>query len=107
MSAVIAVTSDTFATEVLGSDKPVLVDFWADWCMPCKQLSPIVDELARTYADRVKFVKVDTSTNIDLAAAQGILSLPTLQIYVNGQVATQLVGAKPKSAISKILDEYV
>jgi thioredoxin 1 len=107
MSAVVEVTSDTFATEVLGSDKPVLVDFWADWCNPCMQLSPIVEELATVYAGRVKFAKVDTSVNIDLAAAQGILSLPTLQVYVGGQLAAQAVGAKPKSVIAKMLDEHL
>ncbi|MDR1355324.1 MAG: thioredoxin [Propionibacteriaceae bacterium] len=107
MPTIIEVTSDTFATEVLASDKPVLVDFWADWCMPCKQLSPILDELATSYDGRVKFAKVDTSVNIDLAASQGVLSLPTVQMYVGGQLVNQLVGAKPKSVIAKALDEYL
>ena len=104
MSATITVTDATFASTVLHSDKPVLIDYWADWCSPCKQLSPIIDELSSEYGD-VKFVKVDTNSNPNLAAEQGILSLPTLQFFQGGRVAKSLSGGKTKNALKKAIDE--
>ncbi|WP_237268386.1 thioredoxin [Tessaracoccus flavescens] len=82
----------------------VVVDYWADWCSPCKQLSPIIEELSNEYGD-VKFVKVDTNSNPNLAADQGILSLPTLQFFQGGRVAKSLSGGKTKNALKKAIDE--
>jgi thioredoxin 1 len=106
MSDVLEVTDATFATEVLGASTPVLVDYWADWCAPCKQLSPIVDELARHYAGKVKFCKVDTDANIGVATQQGVQALPTIQIFVGGQVVQSMQGGKTKTGLMKIIDEY-
>ena len=107
MSEVLEVTDATFDELVLKSDKPVLVDYWADWCSPCKQLSPIVDELAAELGDRIDFVKMDTNTNTQIPTEQGILSLPTLQIWQGGRVVKSLQGAKTKGALLKVLNEYV
>lgn len=107
MSSVIEITDDTFASEVLASDKPTLVDYWADWCSPCKQLAPILDEIAAEHSDKIKFCKIDTNANPNVATAQGVMSLPTLQLFVNGQVVNQLTGGKTKAAILKALDEYL
>lgn len=103
--AVTDVTEKSFADEVLMADGLVVVDYWADWCAPCKQLSPIVEELSREYAD-VKFVKVDTNDNPNLAAEQGIMSLPTLQFFQGGRVAKSLSGGKTKNALKKAIEEF-
>lgn len=102
--AVTDVTQSTFVDEVLMADGLVVVDYWADWCAPCKQLSPIIDELSSEYGD-VKFVKVDTNANQGLAAEQGIMSLPTLQFFQGGRVAKSLTGGKTKNALKKAIDE--
>lgn len=107
MSAVEPVTDATFEQVVLKSAKPVLIDYWADWCAPCKQLSPIVDELAREYGDKVTFVKMDTVENTQVPIQQGIMGLPTIQIFVDGQVAKQFVGGKTKAALVKAIEEYL
>ena len=96
-----------FADEVLLAKELVVVDYWADWCSPGKQLAPIIDELAREYDTRVKFVKVDTTAEAGLAAQQGILSLPTLQFFRGGQVVKSLSGGKSKNALKKVLDELI
>lgn len=101
------ITEAQFADEVLLSPIPVVVDYWADWCGPCKQLAPIVDELAREYEGRVAFVKVDTSAEPGLAAQQGILSLPTLQFFKAGRVEQSLSGGKSKNALKKVIDELI
>lgn len=105
--AVTHVKEATFADEVLMAPELVVVDYWADWCAPCKQLSPIIDELARTYEGRVKFVKVDTSAEPGLAAQQGVLSLPTLQFFQAGRVSKSLSGGKSKNALKKVIDELL
>lgn len=104
--AVTDVTEATFADEVLMADGLVIVDYWADWCAPCKQMAPILDELAAQYT-QVKFVKVDTNTNPNLAAAQGVLALPTLQFFQKGRVVHSLSGAKTKKALTKAIDELL
>ena len=106
MSNVKDVTDKTFVDEVVMNPKPVLVDYWADWCSPCKQMAPVIDELAGEFGD-VKFVKVDTNTNPNLAAEQGILSLPTLQFFQGGRVTKALSGGKTKNALKKAIDELV
>lgn len=98
------VTEKTFVDEVLMADGLVIVDYWADWCSPCKQMSPVIDELAAEYTD-VKFVKVDTNANPNLAAEQGVLSLPTLQFFQGGRVEKSLSGGKTKGALKKAIDE--
>jgi len=105
--AVIEATDATFANEVLGSTIPVVVDYWADWCSPCKQMSPIIDELASQFDGQVKFVKVDTNANTGVATQYGVLSLPTLQFFVNGEIVKQLQGGKTKGALVKAINELL
>ncbi|MDO5677530.1 MAG: thioredoxin [Propionibacteriaceae bacterium] len=100
------VTEKTFVDEVLMADGLVIVDYWADWCAPCKQMAPILEELSAQYTD-VKFVKVDTNTNPNLAAEQGVLALPTLQFFQKGRVVNSLSGAKTKKALTKAIDELL
>jgi thioredoxin 1 len=105
--AVINVTDATFAEVVLKSAKPVVVDYWADWCAPCRQLSPIIEELANELGDKVTFVKMDTNTSTQTPIQQGVMSLPTIQVFLGGEVIKQFVGAKPKSAFVKALQEFI
>ncbi|MDN5725557.1 MAG: thioredoxin [Propionibacteriales bacterium] len=107
MAAVTDVTDSDFEQVVLKSDKPVLVDFWADWCSPCKQISPIIEELAAEYGDKVTFVKMDTNENPVTPANNHVLGLPTLQVYENGELVKAFKGAKSKSALIKALEEYL
>lgn len=107
MGSVTETTDATFAEEVLNSSKPVLVDYWADWCAPCKQLSPIIEELAKEYGDKITFVKMDTNTNPQIPAQQGIMSLPTLQLFVDGTVVTSLTGSKSKNSLIRALEDYL
>ena len=104
--AVTDVTEKTFVDEVLMAAGLVVVDYWADWCAPCKQMSPILDELAAEFGE-VKFVKVDTNTNPNLAAEQGVLSLPTLQFFHGGRVEKSLTGGKTKNALKKAINELI
>lgn len=107
MSKVLEVTDATFEKEVLQSTLPTLVDYWADWCAPCKQLSPLIDELSEVYSDRMKFVKVDTNVNIGVASSQGIMALPTLQVFRDGQVVEQVQGGKTKMALVKLIEAHL
>src|SRR5690349_9624897 len=100
-----AVTDATFAAEVLASELPVFVDFWAEWCPPCHRLAPVLDELAEEYAGRVRFVKVDCDENPLFARRYGIGSMPTLSVFAGGQVVSQRVGAHPKARLRAQLDE--
>lgn len=102
--AVIEVTDQSFNEQVRQSAKPVLVDYWADWCSPCKQLSPVIDELSETYGDRMVFAKLDTNANPDVPMQQGVMSLPTLQFFVNGEVVQQFQGGKTKAALIKAIE---
>ena len=107
MSSVTEITDTTFASEVLSADRPVLVDYWADWCSPCKQLSPIIDELSAQFGDRMKFCKLDTNANVATPTHLGVQALPTIQIFVNGEVVQSFQGGKTKMALAKVLDQYV
>lgn len=95
----VVVSSDNFESEVIKSNLPVLVDFWAAWCGPCRMIAPIVEELAREYNGKLKVAKVDVDANQDIAMTFGIMSIPTLLIFQGGRVADQLVGAVPKSML--------
>lgn len=99
-----AVTDATFETEVVNSALPVLVDFWADWCQPCKMIAPIVDELSDEYDGKVKFTKVDVDSNPNTPMSLGIRSIPTLIVFRNGQPVEQIVGAMPKAQLKRRLD---
>jgi thioredoxin 1 len=105
--AVTNVTDATFKDVVLSSAKPVVVDYWADWCAPCRQLSPIIEELAGELGEKVTFVKMDTNTNTQTPLQQGVMSLPTIQVFLGGELVKQFVGAKPKSAFVKALQEFI
>jgi thioredoxin 1 len=104
MSSEIVLTQDNFKTEVLDSQVPVLVDFWATWCGPCKAIGPILTELAQTYAGRAKIGKVNSEQQAELAGEYGVISIPTLIFFKNGKPVDQIIGAVPKNVISKKLD---
>ncbi len=99
------ITDDTFDQEVLKAETPVLVDFWADWCAPCKMIAPIVEELANEYEGKVKFTKLDVDSNPRTATTYGIRGIPTLLIFSDGQPVKQVVGAVPKSVLKRNLEE--
>lgn len=100
--AVVTITTENFAQEVLHSDKPVLLDFWAGWCGPCRMLSPIVDEVAEERTD-VKVGKVNVDEQPELAGEFGVMSIPTLLLFENGKLVRQAVGARPKSGVLELL----
>lgn len=98
-----AITDDDFANEVLKATTPVLVDFWAEWCGPCKALAPTFEQLAQEYDGKVKFCKVDVDSNPNSAAQFGVRSIPTLILFQNGRPAGQLVGNVPKHSIEALI----
>ena len=100
--AVVTNTKDNFNAEVLHSEKPVLLDFWATWCGPCRMLSPIVDEVAEEHGD-IKVGKVNVDEQPELAAEFGVMSIPTLLVFKNGKLVNQSVGARPKSGVLALL----
>ena len=100
------VTDQNFEQEVLKSDTPVLVDFWAEWCFPCKMISPIIDEIANDYKGKVKIVKLNVDQNPDTSFKYGIKGIPTLGIFKDGELKDQIVGAAPKRIITEKLSYY-
>ena len=101
MSNAADVTAQDFETEVLQSEIPVLVDFWAEWCGPCRMIAPFVDAIAGEYAGRVKVLKLNIDKEASVAAKYGVMSIPTLILFKNGQAAEQIVGALPKQKIEE------
>ena len=104
MSEPIALTDDNFSDEVLSAELPVLVDFWATWCGPCRMIAPIVEELSSEYEGKAKVCKLDVDTAQKTAAEFGVRSIPTLLIFKEGKVADQLIGVVPKQQITEKLD---
>ena len=107
MSALPDVTQSTFATQVLGSDKPVLVDFWAPWCGPCRMLSPVVEKVAGILGDRVSFVKLNTDENPSIAGQYQISGIPALVLFKGGQAVDRIVGFVPEQTIRQMLDKHL
>ena len=100
-------TDDNFETEVLGADQPVLVDFWAEWCMPCKALVPVIEEIADEYSGKAKVGKLDTDGNQNVGVKYGISSIPTVLIFHNGEIVEKLVGLKGKKDFTAVLDKLI
>jgi thioredoxin 1 len=98
------ITDQNFESEVLRADKPVIIDFWAEWCAPCRQIAPIISELAAEHGDRVKIVKMDIDKHPNTPGQFGIRAIPTILAFKNGQVVQQIQGARPKADFKKMVD---
>jgi thioredoxin 1 len=107
MSHPITITDDTFENEVLQSETPVVVDFWATWCGPCKMIAPILEEIASEYDGKIKITKLDVDSNNQTAGKYNIMSIPSLLFFKNGEVVDQVVGAIPKSQLVQRIDRVV
>jgi thioredoxin 1 len=102
-----AVTDADFTTEVLEHDKPIMVDFWAEWCGPCRAVSPILDAIASENADKLSIVKLDVDNNPETAEKYGITSIPAMLVFEKGEVVKRVIGAKPKPALEADLAEFL
>ncbi|HEX3900548.1 MAG TPA: thioredoxin [Mycobacteriales bacterium] len=106
-TATTAVTDATFDAEVLGSDVPVLVDFWAEWCGPCKMVAPVLEEIAAENEGKIRIVKVNTDENPEITRRYQVMSIPTMSVFSGGEVVKSIVGAKPKAALLRDLEAYL
>jgi thioredoxin 1 len=102
-----AVTDATFEADVLLNSKPVLVDYWAEWCGPCRQVAPVLEEIAAEYGSKIDIVKLNVDQNPLVVQSYGIMNIPTLSVFKDGQVVKEIVGAKPKSALLRELEDYI
>ncbi len=101
------VTDASFEADVLKSDKPVLVDFWAEWCTPCRMVGPIIDDIASEYSDKISVAKVDVDSNPAVASTYGITSIPAVFVFKDGEVVARSIGAKPKAAFEQEFAEFL
>jgi len=107
MAEVADVNDQSFESEVVQADKPAVVDFWAEWCAPCRQIAPIIQQIAEEHGDRIKVVKVDVDTNPGTAGKYGVRSIPTVLGFRNGQVVEQLVGARPRPDFEAMVEKLL
>ena len=107
MAEIVEVTDQNFEDEVLKSDKPAIIDFWAEWCAPCRQIAPIIKQLADQYGDQVKIVKMDIDANPATPGTYGVRAIPTVLAFQDGQVVQQLQGARPKADFEAMVDKLL
>ena len=107
MADISEVTDQSFESDVLQSETPILIDFWAEWCAPCRQIAPILKELADTYGDRVKIAKLDIDSNPNTPGQYGIRAIPTILAFKGGQVVQQIQGARPKADFEGLIEELI
>jgi len=107
MGATKVVTDETFDTDVLQNSKPVVVDYWAEWCGPCRMVAPVLEEIASEHSDKIEVVKLNIDENPKVAQRYQIMAIPTMSVFHNGEVVKQIVGAKPKAALLADLADYV
>ena len=107
MGATKTITDATFDAEVLKNDKPVVVDYWAEWCAPCRMVAPVLEEIAQEHGDKLDVVKLNIDENPEIAQRYGIMQIPTLGVFSGGEVVKQIIGAKPKAALLSDLSEFL
>ena len=107
MGATKKVTDASFEADVLKSERPVLVDYWAEWCGPCRQVAPVLEEIASEHADKIDIVKLNVDENPAITQRYGIMNIPTLSVFKDGEVVKEIVGARPKSALLRELADFI
>jgi thioredoxin 1 len=107
MGATKKVTDDSFEADVLKNEKPVVVDYWAEWCGPCRMVAPVLEEIATEHGDKIDIVKLNVDENPKVARKYGIMNIPTLGVFSGGEVVKEIVGARPKSALLRELAEFI